>query len=62
LDRFLAGLKPETRKLFLRRYWYASPIRDIARDYGMSVSKVKTSLFRTREKLRVFLEQEGITL
>lgn len=62
LDRFLAGLKPETRKLFLRRYWYASPIRDIARDYGMSVSKVKTTLFRTREKLRVFLEQEGIIL
>ena len=62
LDRFLAGLKPETRKLFLRRYWYASPIRDIARDYGMSESKVKTTLFRTREKLRVFLEQEGITL
>ena len=62
LDRFLAGLKPETRKLFLRRYWYASPIDTIARDYGMSASKVKTTLHRTREKLKVFLEQEGITL
>ena len=62
LDRFLAGLKPEPRKLFLRRYWYASPIDAIARDYGLSVSKVKTTLFRTRAKLRVFLEEEGITL
>ena len=62
LDRFLAGLKPETRKLFLRRYWYASSIQDIARDYGMSESKVKTTLHRTREKLRRHLEQEGIAL
>ncbi len=62
LDRFLAGLKPETRKVFLRRYWYASPIQDIAIDYGFSVSKVKTTLHRTREKLRRHLEEEGIAL
>ena len=62
LNRFLAGLKPETRKVFLRRYWYSSPIQDIAIDYGFSVSKVKTTLHRTREKLRKHLEEEGIAL
>lgn len=62
LNKFLTGLKPEARKLFLRRYWYASSINAIARDYGLTASKVKMSLHRTREKLKAHLEQEGITL
>ena len=48
--------------LFLRRYWYAESILEIARRYGISESKVKTNLFRTRNKLRAYLESEGMTL
>ena len=62
LDRFLGRLKPEARRLFVRRYWYLSPIREIAGDYGMSESKVKMSLLRSRGKLKKLLEKEGITL
>ena len=62
LDRFLAGLPAESRVLFVRRYWYMSSIRDIASEYGMSESKVKMSLLRSRKKLRGFLEKEGISL
>lgn len=61
-NRFLAGLPEEARKIFLRRYWQLCPVREIASIYGISESKVKMSLMRTRGKLKHFLEQEGIDL
>ncbi len=60
LNRFLASLSKEKRKLFMRRYWYVSPISEIAADYGLSESKVKMSLLRTRRELKRFLEKEGM--
>lgn len=60
LDAFLAGLPKDSRLIFLRRYWYMDPIAEIARRYGMTESKVKMQLVRTKEKLRTFLEQEEI--
>ena len=62
LNGFLGSLKPEHRKIFLRRYWYLSPVKEIAEDYSISESKVKMILLRTREKLIVHLEREGIGL
>lgn len=61
-NRFLADLPEESRKIFLRRYWQLCPVREIASFYGISESKVKMSLMRTRGKLKHFLEQEGIDL
>lgn len=62
LNEFLEKLSEESRILFLRRYWYMESIEEIARRYGMGQSKVKTSLHRTRLKLRDQLEKEGITV
>ena len=62
LNRFLGTLKAEERKLFVRRYWYMSPVKEIAQEYGISESKVKMSLLRTREKLKAVLEKEGISI
>ncbi len=62
LNCFLEGLSTEKRKIFMRRYWYLSPIKEIAADYQMSESKVKMILLRTRIALKEFLEQEGIVL
>lgn len=59
LNAFLGELKPEARKLFVGRYWYLRPVGELAKEYGLSQSKVKMSLLRTREKLRQRLEQEG---
>ncbi len=61
-DRFLRGLPQERRRLFLRRYWYVSSIREIAQEYGMGESRVKMQLLRTRNELKEFLEKEGIDL
>ena len=60
LNRFLKELPAENRKIFLQRYWNLMPVKDIAITYGISQSKVKMSLLRTRNKLKNFLEREGI--
>ena len=62
LNRFLESLSYENRVIFLRRYWYLDTIGEIAGRYGMSESKVKTQLHRTRTKLHAFLEKEGIAV
>lgn len=62
MDVFLEGLSKETRLIFLRRYWHADSISEIAVRYGITESKVKMQLSRTRAKLRSFMEQEGIQL
>ncbi len=62
LDRFLGALDARTRVIFLRRYWYACPIRDIAEAAGISEGAVKSLLHRTRKRLKEFLEEEGITI
>ena len=60
IDRFLRTLPEKDCNLFLRRYWYVDTIAEIARQYGMTESKVKMQLSRTKEKLRIYLEKEGI--
>jgi len=62
LTRFLTAQDQESRLIFLRRYWFAESIEEIALRYGFSQSKVKTRLHRTRVMLRAFLEKEGIAL
>ena len=59
INGFLSGLSQEKRTLFVRRYWYLDSIADIAVRYGLSQSKVKTTLHRLREQLRTNLEKEG---
>jgi RNA polymerase sigma-70 factor (ECF subfamily) len=62
INSFLAELSSENRKIFVRRYCYVDPLADIAAAYGMSESGVKSQLFRTRQKLKEFLEKEGYEL
>ena len=62
INGFLGGLSAEKRNMFLRRYWYLDPIADIAARFGCSESKVKVTLFRCRNGLRTYLEQEGYTI
>ena len=62
LERFLAALPQQARIIFLRRYWYLLPVKDIARSLSLGESAVKMSLSRSRKKLKAFLEQEGIKL
>ena len=60
LDSFLRTLTPENRVVFMRRYWYADSIGEIAVRYGIGESAVQMRLNRTRAKLCTYLEKEGI--
>ena len=62
ISRFLHTLPQEKREIFVRRYWYLDEITAIARRFDRTEGNVKTTLFRTRKALRLFLEQEGYTL
>lgn len=62
INAFLWKLPEQECNVFLRRYWYVESCEEIAERYGMNRNTVKTSLFRTRNKLKIFLEKEGIVL
>ena len=62
IERFLSTLGREKQIIFLKRYWYFGSVSDIADEMGMSESKIKMTLLRTREKLRQELEKEGINI
>ena len=62
LNAFIGSLPTITRQIFVRRYWYLSSIKEIAKDYTVSESNVKITLLRTREKLREYLLKEGIVI
>ncbi len=60
IEHFLDTLSLRTRNIFLRRYYMSESIPEIAERYQMSVSAVKISLMRTREKLKNYLREEGL--
>ena len=62
LEAFLESLSKESRLIFLRRYLYVDTVAEIAARYGISESKVKTQLHRTRTKLHTYLAKEGISV
>ena len=62
LNRFIWALPQRTRNIFVRRYFYISPVAEIAKDFQMKESNVTMHLFRTRKKLEHFLKKEGFDL
>ena len=62
INSFLEDLSPDSRKIFLRKYWFFDSVEEISRRYNFSRSKVKSSLRSSRERLRERLKQEGVVL
>lgn len=56
LNDFLCRLPKKDRRIFLQRYWFASPIAQIAAEAGLREGAVKMRLSRMRERLRKYLE------
>ena len=48
--------------IFVRRYWYMDSVKEISQLFHVSESKVKSILFRMRNKLREHLEEGGVQL
>ncbi len=60
LNSFLEKLPKRTRIIFVRRYFYLCSVSEISMSLQMSESNVKVTLLRTRQKLRTYLQEEGI--
>lgn len=62
ISRFLCTLKPQTRAMFLGRYYFLDSLKEVAQYCGVRESKAKSTLFRVRKALRAYLRQEGFDL
>ncbi len=62
ITAFLREETEEYRRLFLRRYWYGDSVAALAAGLGCGESTVKMRLARQRERLRKFLEKEGVSV
>ena len=62
IDSFLRNIDRESRVMFVLRYWHCMTLEDVAKKTGKTVQTIKSRLFRTRNKLKSYLEKEGISL
>ena len=60
INAFLGTIPKENRIIFLRRHWYGDSISDIAALVGLSENTVSVRLTRTRNKLKAYLQKEGL--
>ena len=60
LNEFLGTLDDKKCRLFMQRYFYMKPIKDIAEENGISAGSLKTLLCRTRADLRKFIEERDL--
>lgn len=59
INEFVRGLPEREGNIFIRRYFYAESISEIAGRYGLSDNYVRVMLNRSRNKLRDQLKKEG---
>ena len=62
LNAFFVGMDPLERKLFLGRYWHATPVKTLAKMYDLTPNHVSVRLHRTRERLRAYLTERGFAI
>lgn len=60
ISRFLEELPYDDRYAFLRRYYYADSVTDLAAQLGKTPHRISVRLFRIREKLKQNLQKEGM--
>ncbi len=59
ISDFLRQQSPRDRRIFLKRYFYAASVGEIAKTYHLRESNVSVILSRLRKKLQSHLEKEG---
>lgn len=62
ISDFLRGRSAEKRNIFICRYFYCDPIKDIAEKAGMKEVSVRSILLREREALKEYLRKEGFAV
>lgn len=62
VNHFLRSLPKDARNTFIGRYYFFDSVKNVARYCGMSESKCKSLLYRTRQSLKAYLQKEGFDL
>ena len=62
ISAFLRKLPERNRAVFLRRYYGAESIKNIAKEFSISTSTVEKVLNSTRNSLKRYLKQEGFSV
>jgi len=62
INDFLRTLSKESRVLFVSRYYFCDSLKDAAKSLGITEGKAKSTLFRTRQKLKDYLLKEGFEI
>lgn len=60
LTAWLQNLPPESKCIFLQRYYMSEPLKDIAGKHDLSEGAIKMKLMRLRQQLKEYLEKEGV--
>jgi RNA polymerase sigma factor (sigma-70 family) len=62
LNEFLEELPDLKREIFICRYWYVMPVREIAVRFHKTESNISAILSRVRSRLRMYLDERGYVL
>lgn len=62
ISRWVDGLTPRDRELFVRRYWYGDSLGEIARAMEETPRELAQRTFRLRKMLKNLLEKEGYSI
>ena len=59
INRFVVSLKSRERCVFISRYYELKSVEEICREYGLSKNNLRVILYRTREKLKKYMEENS---
>ena len=62
IETFIKQQKPAEGYIFICRYFFFYPLKDIAESCATSESNIKNILYRQRLRLKTYLEKEGFEL
>lgn len=62
LDLFVSGLSEQKRSIFIRRYWYADSVEDIAKEHKITRAAAAKTLERLRRQLSEYLKERGFDI
>lgn len=60
INRFLGGLDPKKRAIFLRRYWCFESVMEISREFSLPEKRISDILFKTKLSLKKYLIKERL--
>lgn len=62
INAFLSGLSRDDRIMFVKRYWFAEPLSEIADAFGVTPHNASVRLSRIRGKLKQYLNHKEVVI